>query len=69
MRDAIVLDSVLQSFRDVRLSDEVREGLRTPFARDHLVGHTSCIFDGGMEKVKGANQSLEVGDLRLEEVA
>ena len=41
MSDAIIFDGVLQSFGDVRLSDEIFESLRAPLARNNLVGrHT-----------------------------
>src|SRR5271166_1425256 len=36
VRHAIVLDRVLQCFRDVFLPDEVRERLRPPFPGDYL---------------------------------
>ncbi len=39
MRHAVVANRVLQRFRDVRLSDEIRKRLRAPLACDDLVAH------------------------------
>ena len=51
--DAIIPDGVLQSFRDVSLSDEISKGLRAPFASDDLVGHV-CVLH--FRRVVGKSQ-------------
>jgi len=40
VRHAIHLDRIRQRFRYMFLPDKVREGLRPPFSRNHLISHT-----------------------------
>ena len=67
MREAVLLDRVLERARDVRLPDEIVERLRTIFSRENLIAHAPNLIRANRPRKQKSENVTGLTGFRLVE--